>query len=140
MNRQPNQTSEIRVRYAETDQMGVAYHGAILPWFEIARTDWLRHTGMSYQKMEEVFSIHFAVVEASFKYIQRIYYDDLIEARANLSELGAVQLCFSYELECVNRGGLCVTGFSRHACVDKEGRPVRIPDEIKRLIAGHKSS
>lgn len=124
--------SQIRVRYAETDQMGVAYHGAILPWFEIARTDFLRQTGMSYRQMEESCSIHFAVVEAAFHYIRRIHYDDLLVARARLSGLGTVELSFTYEL--MRDKEVCVTGSSRHACVSSNGRPVRIPEAIRDVL------
>lgn len=119
----------LRVRYAETDQMGVAYHGALLPWFEMGRTDWLKQSGLSYRQIEETFGIHLAVVEASLKYTRRIGYDDEITVITEPDDLGPAKISFQYTLQ--RDGQTVATGFSRHACVDQDGRPVRWPEELR---------
>jgi len=120
--------TSIRVRYSETDQMGVAYHGSLIPWFEVGRTDLLRFTGMSYCDIEKKYGIHLAVVGASLTYSKRIHYDDTLVIDTTLTEMGKSRLTFSYRV--LRENVLVATGHSTHVCVDESGKPQRWPREI----------
>ena len=120
--------SLIRIRYAETDQMGVAYHGALIPWFEVGRTDWLRNHVMCYADLERKYRVHLAVVETSLQYRRRMHYDDEIVVNATLTQLGSSRLSFAYKLQ--RDDELCATGHSTHVCVDATGSPQRWPSDI----------
>ena len=127
-------TSTVRVRYAETDQMGVVYYANYLVWFEVGRTDWLRHTGSTYRAMEAE-GIQLPVIEASCHYHQGARYDDEIEIRTKARKLSPVRIQFDYEV--VRRADAVVlaTGHTVHAAIDRQGRPRRMPDRVKDLFA-----
>src|SRR5512147_374627 len=90
-------TARVRVRYAETDRMGVVYYANYLVWFEVGRTEWLRTTGWSYREMEQD-GIALPVIEARCEYLQPARYDDEIEIRTRASALTAVRVRFDYDL------------------------------------------
>jgi acyl-CoA thioester hydrolase len=126
-------TSSLRVRYAETDQMGVAYHGEYFAWFEVGRTDLLRGLGVTYKEMEAR-DIRLPVIEASARYLRPALYDDVLEVRTHLTEVGGARLSFSYE---IHRGdeGVLATGATSHAAIDGRGRPRRLPPDLRSLLA-----
>jgi acyl-CoA thioester hydrolase len=122
------------VRYAETDQMGVTYYANYLVWFEVGRTEWLRHTGWTYRAMEdEGFAL--PVTEAHCEYKLGARYDDELEIRTTARAVSAVRLAFDYEI--VRRGddALIARGHTVHATIDRGGRPVRLPARVKDLLA-----
>lgn len=127
-------TSAVRVRYAETDKMGVVYHSNYLIWFEIGRTDWLRHTGWTYRAMEED-GLQLPVIEAHCEYRQAARYDDDVEIRTTARKLSPVRLQFDYEAVRQADGALLATGHTIHATIDRSGRPVRMPDRVKDLFS-----
>lgn len=127
-------SSFVRVRYAETDQMGVVYHSNYLIWFEIGRTDWLRETGVTYRDMEAG-GIQLPVIEAHCEYRQGARYDDEIEIRTQAKKLSPVRVQFEYEAIRRADGVLLATGRTVHATIDRDGRPVRMPDRVKELFA-----
>lgn len=127
------QKTVVQVRYAETDQMGVAYHGALIPWFEVGRTDLLRWQGMSYAEIEKKFDVHLAVVEASLQYRKRIKYDDRLVIKTTLDNVGKSKLMFNYKI--YREDELMATGHTTHVCVDAKGKPVRWPDEVQQQLA-----
>lgn len=127
-------TSTVRVRYAETDKMGVVYHSNYLIWFEIGRTDWLRDTGWTYRSMEED-GIQLPVIEVHCEYRQGARYDDEIEVRTRASRLSPVRVRFDYEAARRHDGALLATGYTVHATLDRGGRPMRMPDRVKDLFA-----
>jgi acyl-CoA thioester hydrolase len=127
-------TSLVRVRYAETDQMGVVYYANYLIWFEVGRTDWLRETGWSYREMEAD-GIQLPVIEAHCEYRQGARYDDEIEIRTQAKKLSPVRVQFDYEAIRRADGALLATGHTVHATIDRNGRPVRIPDRVKDCLA-----
>ena len=88
-------TSTVRVRYAETDKMGVVYYANYLVWFEVGRTDWLRETGWSYREME-VDGLALPVIQAHCDYRQSAKYDDEIDVRTRASRVSAVRIQFDY--------------------------------------------
>lgn len=126
--------STIRVRYAETDQMGVVYYANYLVWFEVGRTDWLRDAGYTYRSMEEQEGLALPVIEAHCAYRQPARYDDELEVRTTGRLISPVRLAFDYEV--VRAADACVvaTGSTTHAAVDRSGRPVRLPARVKELL------
>src|SRR5512143_3559128 len=126
-------TARVRVRYAETDKMGVVYYANYLVWFEVARCEWFRGTGSSYQALESAGTI-LPVVEAHCEYGRPARYDDEIEIRTRAQLLSPVRLRFDYEL--VRRGEetALAAGYTVHAGVDRDGRPRRLPAEVRSLF------
>jgi acyl-CoA thioester hydrolase len=127
-------TSIVRVRYAETDKMGVAYYANYFVWFEVGRTDWLRALGSTYREMEHE-GIILPVIEAHCEYHRPSRYDDELEVRTEGRMLSAVRLEFSYTV--VRRGDHEVTASGRtvHAALNPSGRPCRLPPRIRQVFA-----
>ncbi len=127
---------EVRVAFADTDAMGVAWHGAYLRWFEQARTELLRHTPVPYAALVAR-GVHLPVIEACVRYRRPVRYDDLLALRCSPGRPRGVRLRIGYRVE---RGGeLVAEGHTEHAFVDTTGRPVRPPREmldIFELLAG----
>ena len=114
----------ITVRYAETDMMGVVYHGSYLPWFEVGRTDLMKQYGLPYRQLEAE-GFFLPVLEVGARYLKPARYDDTITIVTTLREKPLVRIKLEYE---VRRGDeLLATGFTLHAFIDREGRPVRPP-------------
>ena len=127
-------TSTIRVRYAETDQMGVAHHAEYFAWFEVARTDLLRECGTTYRQMEAD-GVRLPVIEASARYLKPVLYDDVLEVHTQVTGLGGARVGFAYEVRREGTEGPLATGTTEHATVDTRGRPRRIPDLLRRCLA-----
>jgi acyl-CoA thioester hydrolase len=124
-------TTQARVLYADTDQMGVAYHATYLRWFEAGRAHYMRARGCSYSRVERE-GIQLPVVEAGLTYLRPARYDDVLAVRAWLGDLGRVGLRFDYVVE--HDGEELVRGFTRHAAVGPEGRIARLPDEVRAAL------
>lgn len=125
-------THEVRVLYADTDKMGVVYHGTYLRWFESGRATYMRRRGSDYAKIEAD-GIQLPVVQANLTYHKPARYDEILSVNAWLEELGRLQLQFNYE---ISRGGeILVKGFTRHASIDLEGRLTRIPANVREALA-----
>lgn len=124
---------EIRVRYAETDQMGVAHHASYLVWFEAGRTELIRSRGRSYAQIEADGWL-LVVVEARCRYLRPARYDDVLIIRTRLGPAGPATLAFEYEVIRRADGDVLARGTTVHAAVDRTGRPRRIPEEIRRLL------
>lgn len=123
--------SRIRVRYAETDQMGVAYHANYFVWFEVARTDWLREHGVTYRDLEAE-GFFLPVIEARCDYRASARYDDDLAITATARLVSPVRVAFDYEIN--GPSTLVAVGATVHATLDRAGRPVRVPSRIKELI------
>lgn len=124
----------IRVRYGETDQMGHAYYGNYLLWFEQARGAWCRDRGFTYRSLEEA-GFKLPVVEVWAKYRGEVKYDDLIVVKIKIAEFRRASMKFVYEIWNETTGTLTTEGYSWHVWVGKEMKAVSPPDEIKELIA-----
>lgn len=127
-------TSRIRVRYAETDAMGVAYYGNYLTWFEVGRTDLLRQLGESYREMEHREKLRLPVVEAQCRYHRSAIYDDVVEVRTRASRPSRAQIRFDYELVRADDGVRLASGMTVHVAVGLDGRPCRLPRRLTELI------
>jgi len=129
----PSTPSRIRVRYAETDKMGVVYYANYLVWFEVGRTDLLRGSGCSYREMElDGFSL--PVIEAQCSYRQSARYDDDLDIRTTGTLLSPVRVRFNYEVVRAADEAVLAEGFTVHASLDQDGRPRRLPDRIATLF------
>ncbi len=126
-------TSTVRVRYAETDKMGVVYYANYLVWFEIGRTDWLRETGWTYRSMEDE-GLTLPVIEAHCEYKTGAVYDDEIEIRTQARLVSPVRLAFDYGAVRAADGQTVATGYTVHVTVDRSGRPTRLPARVKELL------
>ena len=126
-------TSTVRVRYAETDKMGIVYYAHYLVWFEIARTDWLRATGWTYRSMEDE-GFGLPVIEAHCNYKSSARYDDQIAITTTARLVSAVRLAFDYTVSRPADGTFIASGHTIHATVDRAGRPVRLPARVKELL------
>ena len=122
------------MRYAETDTMGVVYYANYLVWFEVARTDLLRHSGWSYREMEvEGFSL--PVIEAHCEYKQPARYDDEVEVRSGGDLISPIRVRFTYEIVRPADKALLAIGHTVHASLDRAGRPRRLPDRIRSIFS-----
>ena len=126
-------SSRIRVRYAETDQMGVAYHGNYFAWFEVGRTDLLRAQGVTYRELETR-DVRLPVIETGARFLKPVLYDDLIEVRVRVTELTGARVTFAYELHRDGTEGPVATAFTAHAAVNAQGRPRRLPPDVRALL------
>ena len=125
--------SRVRVRYAETDQMGVVYYANYYVWFEVGRTDLLRSAGGSYRDMERD-GLQLPVIESHCEYRQPAKYDDELEVRTTASLVSPVRVKFSYELvRPADRVTLAI-GHTVHAALDAGGRPRRLPDSVRTVL------
>ncbi len=119
----------VRVRYPETDQMGVAHHSHFFVWFEIGRTELMREAGCAYARLEES-GISMPVVEATCRYRNPARYDDLVSVETRLERATRAGVRFGYRVVRDADGRLLATGMSRHAATDRDGGLTRLPPEL----------
>ncbi len=126
--------ARLRVIIGDTDQMGVVYHANYFRYFEHARIEYFHARGGSYRDMERE-GLALPIVEATASYKSPARYEDILRVRTRVCEVKRVSLAFSYEV--FREGGaptpLC-TGRTVHACVNREGRPTRLPEVLTRLL------
>jgi acyl-CoA thioester hydrolase len=122
-------TSRLRVRYAETDQMGVVYHANYLIWMEIGRVELVRSRGLNYKDLEESEGLFLAVVEANCRYIYPARYDQEIVVQTVVSQSNHRLVQFAYEIRCSESDRLLASGSTRHVWLDRHWRPVRLPEK-----------
>jgi acyl-CoA thioester hydrolase len=127
-------SSLIRVRYAETDQMGVAYHGGYFAWFEVGRTDLLRERGLTYRELEQQ-DLRLPVIETQARFLRPARYDDVLEVQTRLLELSGARVSFAYEIRREGTEGALATAMTAHAAVDGRGRPRRLPADLRSRLA-----
>jgi acyl-CoA thioester hydrolase len=126
-------TTEIRVRYNETDAMGFLHHSNYLTYFEIGRTELFRSQGGNYRRLEEL-GLFFVVVRAEVRFRKPARYDDVLILHTELSRSTPARLEHSYRMF---RGSELLTeGLTVIACIDREGQVQRIPDDLVQMTAG----
>jgi acyl-CoA thioester hydrolase len=131
--RAPTQDLELRVRYAETDQMGVVYHANYLVWCEMGRTDFIRRLGVSYAEMERG-GISLAVSELSARFHAAARYDDLIRVRTSLADVRSRMISFDYLISNAATEQRLVSAQTTLVSLDRSGRPVALPTELRQLF------
>ena len=127
------QTINIRVRYAETDKMGVVYHANYFMWFEIGRCELLRAIGSTYREMEAS-GVSLPVIEAHCEYKTPAHYDDELQVKTRGRLLSPVRVEFDYEITRTSDGAVNAVGRTVHAAVDSTGRPCRLPDYVRKVL------
>jgi acyl-CoA thioester hydrolase len=130
----PVSRSVVRVRYAETDKMGVVYYANYLVWFEVARADLLRSLGWTYREMEHS-GVSLPVIEAHCEYHRPARYDDELEIHASGRLLSPVRMEFTYQVRRLADDLVAATGRTVHAALDSTGRPCRLPARIREVFA-----
>lgn len=129
----PSHDTDLRVRYGETDRMGVVYHAEYLAWCEIGRTEYIRSLGMSYADMERR-GVPLAVAEASLRYHAPARYDDRIRVTTILSRLGSRGLTFDYVISNADTGQRLATASTTLVALDPDGRATTLPPDIRALL------
>jgi acyl-CoA thioester hydrolase len=117
----------IRVRYAETDRMGLLHHANYLVYFEMGRTEMLRQRGISYRDVEDA-GHYLVIVDIGCKFKRPAYYDDLLTLRTTVSRVTHVKIVHEYHV--FRDGVLLAEGHSTLACVDREGKPQPLPEVL----------
>jgi acyl-CoA thioester hydrolase len=125
----------VRVRYAETDQMGVVYHSNFIIWFEVGRVELLRDMGFDYRKMEIEDDCGIAVVDVRCRYRAPAFYDDVIRIQTRLTHLRRKVLHFRYELSRSSDNALLAEGETVHVVVNSKMKPHTLPDKYYEAFA-----
>jgi acyl-CoA thioester hydrolase len=114
------------VRYAETDQMGIAHHSAYIVWMEEGRSHYMRAIGSDYAEIERS-GYFLAVTEVHARYLAPAHYGERITVRTRLDDIRSRSLTFAYEIALADSGPIVATGESKHVCIDRDGRVATIP-------------
>jgi acyl-CoA thioester hydrolase len=125
---------DLRVRYAETDRMGVVYYANYLVWFEMGRSEYCRQRGFNYLELEEL-GYHLVVTEALCRYRKPARYDDVVAVRTALHSLQRRSIRFRYQVLHKVSGETLAEGETKHLCVDAAGRATIIPDPYCTYLA-----
>jgi len=123
----------IRVRYAETDRMGIVHHSAYIVWFEAGRSDWLRQRGSSYAVIES-HGYFLPLSDLSARFIAPAHYDEVVIIKSWVAELKSRKLTFGYEAIHAESGQLLATGYTSHICLNRSGQVTVFPAEVQALL------
>ncbi len=126
-------STSFRVRYAETDAMGIVHHSSYIVWFEEGRSHYMRQVGFPYSRVERL-GYYFTVVEVHARYVKPARYDEKVIVDTWISELKSRGLTFSYRVRRSADGMTLAEGYSRHVCITHDGKITRIPDELRALL------
>jgi acyl-CoA thioester hydrolase len=129
--------ARIRVRYAETDQMGVVYHSNYLIWFEVGRVELIRHLGLNYKQMEEEEGCGISVVDVHVRYRAPARYDDELVVETQLLAARGAVIKFGYRILRVADGVLLCEGETAHVCVGKDMKKMCLPPKYAERFAAH---
>jgi acyl-CoA thioester hydrolase len=124
----------IRVRYAETDQMGVVYYANFFVWFEVARVELMRQMGFSYKRMETEDDSFVVVARATCTYKRPAKFDDVLRFRTRVTESHSRTITFAYEVFNEASGDLIATGETLHVICDQNGRPKSLPEKYRKYF------
>jgi len=126
--------TRLRVRYAETDQMGVAYYANYFVWMEVGRVEYCRAAGVRYRDLEERDGILLAVAEANCRYVSPARYDEEVVVKTWVGRAHARMVEFRYEMRRAGDGRLLATGWTKHLFCNAQMRPVRLPAQYRPLF------
>lgn len=126
--------AEVRVRYAETDQMGVVYHANYLVWFEIGRVELIRAMGIEYKRMEAEEDCHIVVIDAHCRYLRSAKYDDVLKIRTRIHESHNRTVKFTYEVIRKSDEEILAKGTTTHVICGSNGRPKLLPQKYRELF------
>ena len=125
-----------RVRYPGTDRMGVAHHTHFFTWFELGRTELMREAGCTYGGLEDDDGVFFPVIEAGAAFKAPARYDEVVDIETRLVAAEGVRVRFEYAITRPGEGRLLATGFTVHASCGRDGKPIRLSDDLRRRLAG----
>jgi acyl-CoA thioester hydrolase len=124
----------VRVRYAETDQMGIAYHANFLIWFEVGRVELMRALGIEYKRMEREDDCHIVVADVNCRYHHPARYDEVLRVRTRIAESRNRTVKFAYEVFRDSDRQLLATGETTHVICGKNGRPKLLPVKYRAVL------
>ena len=127
------ETITLRVNYSETDQMGVVYHANYLVWFDRARTELMRRTGLSYRELEQQ-GVYLAVSEIRIRYRAPARYDDLVQVRCWVRDVASRRVTFGYVVERAEGGPVLATGETALISLTHQHTLTRIPEHVSKLL------
>jgi len=133
MSTSPVIETQFRVRYAETDAMGIVYHTNYIIWFEVGRGEYFFQQGMSPADWEQQ-EVYFPVSELSARFLAPARYGDLVIVRTWVRERRSREVTFAYEVLMAETGQMLVTGWTKHLCVSGEGQVVIIPPNLRDML------
>ncbi|MEO7653817.1 MAG: thioesterase family protein [Bryobacteraceae bacterium] len=123
--------SRLRVRYAETDQMGVVYYANYIVWMEVGRVDYCKSVGFSYEQMERQDGVFLAVSEAKCRYVYPARFDQDIDIHTHLEDAHPRMVRFGYEMRLADNGRVLATGETKHVFCGRDLKPVRLPEKYR---------
>ncbi|HEV2196832.1 MAG TPA: thioesterase family protein [Candidatus Acidoferrum sp.] len=126
--------AKVRVRYAETDQMGVVYHANFLIWFEVGRVELMRALGVEYKKMEKEDDCRIVVADVHCRYHDSARYDEELRIRTRITESKNRVIVFSYEVIRDTDGKVLANGETTHVICGSSGRPKLLPEKYRRIM------
>jgi len=126
--------AKVRVRYAETDQMGVVYHANYFVWFEVGRVELMRALGVEYKTMEKEDDCHIVVADVHCRYHHPARYDDVLRVRTRIAESRNRIVKFSYELFRDSDGTLLANGYTTHIICGSNGKPKLLPQKYREIM------
>jgi acyl-CoA thioester hydrolase len=129
----PSHLTHIRVRYAETDQMGVVYYANYLVWMEVGRVELCKALGFRYRDMELEDGVRLAVVEAQCRYISPARFDEEVVVETLIAEAGSRRVSFAYEMRAEGNRKLAI-GSTRHIFCNRDMKPVRLPEKYRAMF------
>jgi len=124
----------LRVRYAETDQMGVVYYANYLVWMEIGRVEFVRSRGFNYKHLEESEGLFLAVLEANCRYRHPARYDQQIVVETEVTDANTRVIQFGYEIRCAETSRVLANGWTRHIWLNRDWRPVQLPEKYHEAL------
>ena len=125
--------TRVRVRYAETDQMGVVYHANYLVWMEVGRVEYCRTSGARYRDLEAA-GILMAVVEVNCRYYSPARYDDEVIVRTRIEQANPRMVRFEYELRSADNDRSLASGFTKHIFIGRDFRATKLPEKYRALF------
>jgi acyl-CoA thioester hydrolase len=126
--------TRVRVRYAETDQMGVVYHANYLVWMEVGRVEFWRAAGLRYRDMEREDGILLVVAEVNCRYCSAAFYDEDIIIRTRIAESKPRMIRFAYEIVSGDDGRVIATGETKHVFCGRDRKPMRVPEKYHAVL------
>ena len=126
--------AKVRVRYAETDQMGMVYHANFLVWFEVGRVELMRALGVEYKKMETEDDCHIVVADVHCRYHHSARYDEVLRIRTRIAESKNRVVVFSYEVIRDADGQVLANGKTTHVICGSNGRPKLLPEKYRKIM------
>jgi len=133
-NQRVRNETRLRVRYAETDQMGVVYHSNHLIWFEVGRVELMRQLGFSYRDLEREEERFIAVAEVKCRYRAPVFYDEEVAVRTWLKTVRESVIVFQYELMRIENGALLAEGETTHVVTDAKMKVTTLPQKYRRVL------